>query len=188
MTRLFLDEIIQQQTPVTITGEKAHYLSTVLRCRPDDVIIVTDSTGAAFSGRISAISKKQTTLEIAGPFHQDNESPLAIKLFQGLLKGEKMDLVIQKATELGVTEIVPMITERSQVRETRKLQRWQKIAGEASRQCSRNRIPLIHEPDAFETMIAGHNSGKGIICWEQSEAPFSAALDEFKGEKKIILC
>jgi len=187
MTRLFLDEAVQQQTTVTITGEKAHYLSTVLRCRPEDIIIVTDSAGAAYSARISVATKKQTTIEILGPFNQDNESPLDIILVQGILKGEKMDLVIQKATELGVTEIAPMITERSQIRETRKLQRWQKIAEEASRQSGRNRIPLIHEPEAFETMIASQGFNKGIICWEEEGAPFSAALDEFKGKTKIVL-
>lgn len=188
MTRLFLDKVIQQQTPITITGEKAHYLSTVLRCRPDDIVIVTDSTGTAYSACISAITKKQTTIKITGPLHQDNESPLTIILLQGLLKGEKMDLVIQKSTELGVTKIVPMITERSQIRETRKLQRWQKIAGEASRQCGRNKIPLIHEPETFETAIASQRPDKGIICWEQSGAPFSAALDSCKDRKTIVLC
>jgi 16S rRNA (uracil1498-N3)-methyltransferase len=99
-----------------------------------------------------------------------------------------MDLVIQKATELGVTEIVPVITERSQIRETRKVQRWQKIAGEASRQCGRNRIPLIHEPDAFEAVIASQGIKRGIIFWEEEGAPFSAAVDKCKGEKKIVLC
>jgi 16S rRNA (uracil1498-N3)-methyltransferase len=81
-----------------------------------------------------------------------------------------------------------VITGRSQIRETRKLQRWQKIAEEASRQCGRNKIPLIHEPDAFETMIASQGFSKGIICWETEGAPFSAALDEFKGKTKIVLC
>lgn len=188
MTRLFLDKAIQQQTAVTLTGEKARYLSTVLRCRLDEIIIVTDSTGTAYSARISAITKKQTTLEIIGPFHQDNESPLDIILLQGLLKGEKMDMVIQKATELGVTEIVPMITERSQIRTTRKLQRWQKIAEEASRQSGRSRIPLIHEPEAFETVIISQGLTKGIICWEEEGVPFSAAVDGLKDEDRIVLC
>lgn len=188
MTRLFLDETIQSAKIVNLTGEKAHYLSHVLRCRAHDTLIVTDSSGAAYSAKISAITKKQTSLAIIGPFLQDNESPFDVILLQGLLKGEKMELVIQKATELGVTEIAPMITERSQIRETRKLQRWQKIAEEASRQCGRNKIPLIREPDIFETTIASQGLNKGIICWEKEGASFSAAVDEFKGENKIVLC
>jgi len=188
MIRLFIDGTIQPAKIVHITGEKAHYISTVLRCNIHDTVIVTDSAGFTYSARISAITKKQTTLEITGAFHQDNESPIEIILLQGLLKGEKMDLIIQKATELGVTEIMPVITERSQIRETRKIPRWQKIAGEASRQCGRNRIPLIHEPEAFETVIAFQGFSKGIICWEKEGSPFSTALDELKDRKKIVLC
>jgi len=188
MTRLFLDGTIQPAKSVHVSGEKAHYISTVLRCKIHDILIVTDSTGAAYSARISAITRKEATLAITEPFCQDNEPPIDIILLQGLLKGEKMDLVIQKATELGVTEIVPVITERSQIRETRKVQRWQKIGGEASRQCGRNRIPLIHEPDAFEAVIASQGIKRGIIFWEEEGAPFSAAVDKCKGEKKIVLC
>ncbi len=188
MTRLFLDSIMPQERYINLTGEKAHYLSVVLRCKTHDSLIVTDSSGAAYSAKISVITKKQTTLEIMGLLNQDNESPLDIILLQGLLKGDKMDLVIQKATELGVKEVVPMVTERSQIRETRKLQRWQKIAEEASRQCGRNRIPLIHEPDAFETVIASEGFQKGIICWEKEGTPFSAALELFTGENRLILC
>ncbi|MBI5632734.1 MAG: 16S rRNA (uracil(1498)-N(3))-methyltransferase [Nitrospirae bacterium] len=188
MTRLFLDRSIQKERVIHLTGEKAHYISAVLRCKIHDPLIVTDSTGTAYSAQISAITKKLAAIEILEPFNQDNESPLDIVLVQGLLKGEKMDLVIQKATELGVKEIAPVVTERSQVRETRKLQRWQKIAEEASRQCGRNMIPLIHEPAAYEAALAGQDRGRGIICWEKGQAPFSAAADAFKGEKKIVLC
>jgi 16S rRNA (uracil1498-N3)-methyltransferase len=188
MIRLFLDGTIQPGKSVHVSGEKAHYVSTVLRCKIHDALIVTDSRGAAYSARISAITKKQATLMITAPFCQSNESPLDIILLQGLLKGEKMDLVIQKATELGVSEIVPVITERSQIRDTRKVQRWQKIAGEASRQCGRNRIPLIHEPDAFEAVTASQGIKRGIIFWEEEGAPFSAAMDQVKAEEKIVLC
>ncbi|MBI5849160.1 MAG: 16S rRNA (uracil(1498)-N(3))-methyltransferase [Nitrospirae bacterium] len=189
MTRLFLDEAILAEKIVYITGEKAHYLSAVLRCKAHDNLLVTDRSGSVYAATISAITKKQATLNITGPFNQDNEPPLDIILFQGLLKGEKMDLVIQKSTELGATEIVPMITERSQVRETRKLQRWQKIAVESSRQCGRNRIPLIHEPAAFESVIMADGLPKGIICWEKEGVlPFSSSLEALKGQKQIVLC
>lgn len=188
MTRLFLDTVVQQERVIHLTGEKAHYLSMVLRCKIHDALIVTDSSGKTYSAEISSITRKETTLEIKAPIDHNNESPLDIILAQGLLKGEKMDLVIQKATELGAKEIRPMITERSQIRETRKLQRWQKIAGEASRQCGRNLIPLIHEPEAFETVIASEGFHQGIICWEKEGAPFSAALEPFTGEKRLVLC
>ncbi|MBI5074211.1 MAG: 16S rRNA (uracil(1498)-N(3))-methyltransferase [Nitrospirae bacterium] len=188
MTRLFLDSAVQAQGVIHLTGEKARYLSAVLRCRIHDTLIVTDISGNTYSAEISAITKKQTTLDIMAPLDHDNESPIDIILVQGLLRGEKMDLVIQKATELGAKEIVPMITERSQIRETRKLQRWQKIAEEASRQCGRNMVPLIREPEAFEIVIASDGFHKGIICWEKEGAPFSTALELLSGEKRLVLC
>lgn len=188
MIRLFLDETVQSDAIIRLTGEKAHYLSSVLRCRPHDTLIATDSSGIAYSAKISAITKKLAVLNIITPCHQDNESPLDIILLQGLLKGEKMDLVIQKSTELGVTEIVPVIAERSQLRETRKLQRWQKIAEEASRQCGRNRIPLIHEPAPFETAVITHGLRTGIICWERHGSPLSSVIDLCRREDTVVLC
>lgn len=188
MTRLFLEGNLKQAKTLRLEGEKAHYISKVLRCKIHDILIVTDNSGVAYFARISALTKKETSLEIIGPLCQDNESPLDIILLQGLLKGDKMDLVIQKATELGVAQIIPVITERSQLRETRKLQRWQKLAGEAARQCGRNRIPLIHVPDDFETVSAAQQHLKGLICWEKAGPPFSAALDKLRGERKIVLC
>jgi 16S rRNA (uracil1498-N3)-methyltransferase len=90
-------------------------------------------------------------------------------LIQGLLKGEKMDFVVQKATELGVSAIVPVITERSQLRDTRKHPRWKKIAEEASRQSGRTRIPEISKTYSFKDVfeLPGVISGKGVIFWEQ---------------------
>ncbi len=188
MTRLFLDCSIHAGKVINLGGEKAHYLCTVLRCRPDQIIIVTDATGAAYYARITGITKREATLAIADPFHGDNESSIDIILIQGLLKGEKMDLVIQKATELGVTEIAPAATERSQIRQTRKLQRWHKIATEAARQCGRNRIPLIHEPKAFEAVIAVQGIRKGIIFWEKEGLPLSSAIAGIAGSREIVLC
>ncbi len=188
MIRLFLDTVLQPKKIIHLTGDKAHYVITVLRCRADDIIVVTDSSGNAYTARISALIKKQATLEVVAPLQQDNESPLELILLQGLLKGEKMDLVVQKATELGVTEIMPTITQRSQIRETRKLQRWQKIAEEASRQCGRNRVPLVHEPATFDAVMSSRQFPNGIICWEEEGAPFSSALDALSNVKRIILC
>lgn len=188
MTRLFLEETVHLGQSLFLTGEKAHYLSVVLRCKPNDKILITDRTGTAYSAEITALTKKQVTLNVTGPFSQNNESFLEIVLLQGLLKGEKMDFVIQKAVELGITEIMPVITERSQVRETRRLARWQKIAEEAARQCRRNRVPVIHEPAQMEDVITAQTSGKGIICWEKDGLPFPEALQPFIEEKRIMLC
>ena len=126
-------------------GEKAHYLFSVLRCKTGEQLIVTDEKGCSYTAQILSASKKEVTIDITGDYILNTESNLDIILVQGLLKGEKMDFVIQKTTELGVSAIIPVSTERSQLRETRKQPRWKKIAEEASRQSGRSKIPEIFE-------------------------------------------
>ena len=190
MTKLFLEITLQQNTSISVSGEKAHYLSTVLRRRPGDTIIITDSSGSSFSARIRTSSRNLITFDVGAPILIETESPLEIILIQGLLKGEKMDLVVQKATELGVNKIMPVITERCQVRETRKLSRWQKIAEEASRQCGRSKVPAVSEPDTFAAVIAQGvpAGGSGMIFWEQGGASFSSSLAACKKGRQISLC
>jgi 16S rRNA (uracil1498-N3)-methyltransferase len=189
MHRIFLSRSSLLEHPVVIEGEKAHYLSSVLRCKTGDRIIVTDENGRSYSAQILATSKKIVTVEVGGDYILNTESDLDIVLFQGLLKGEKMDIVIQKATELGVTAVIPVITERSQLRETRKQPRWQKIAEEASRQSGRTRVPEIFLPYSFKDVlnVPGPSSGKGIIFWELGGEKLSAVINKLSHTDKILL-
>jgi 16S rRNA (uracil1498-N3)-methyltransferase len=189
MTRIFLEQAIGEKTLLELTGDKAHYLSTVLRSGPGEAITVTDSSGTAYTARIVSASKKRVALEIQEQCPPAQESPVEITLLQGLLKGEKMDMVIQKACELGVKRILPVITERSQIRETRKLVRWQKIAEEASRQCGRAVITKVLEPLDFASIhVCDEPDTAGIIFWETAENPFSTSLEKCAGRKQVILC
>jgi 16S rRNA (uracil1498-N3)-methyltransferase len=189
MPRIFLLDSEVHPGIVTLTHEKARYLSTVLRCRAGDPLTIKDNKGGTYAAVIIGIGKKEVTVEILERQELDTESPLGITLLQSMLKGEKMDFVIQKATELGVKEIRPVLTERSQVTETRKLPRWRKIAEEASRQSGRNTIPLIHEPADIPSLFAGAGplSAGGIIFWEKKGEALPDALDKFKGVPAISL-
>src|SRR4030065_1326754 len=119
MHRIFLHELSPLKQPVVIRDEKAHYLFSVLRCKTGERLIVTDEKGCSYTAQILTASKKEVTIDITGAYILNTESSLNIILIQGLLKGEKMDLVIQKTTELGVSAIIAAITERTQLRETR---------------------------------------------------------------------
>jgi 16S rRNA (uracil1498-N3)-methyltransferase len=189
MPRIFLLDSEVRPGVITLTHEKARYLSTVLRCKAGDPLTVKDNRGGAYTATIIGIGKKEVKVEILQRLQLNTESPLGISLLQSLLKGEKMDFVIQKATELGVKEIRPVLTERSQVIETRKLPRWRKIAEEASRQCGRDIIPLIHEPVDFSSLFGGVSrpSGDGIIFWEKGGEALSEALTRFSGCSAISL-
>lgn len=166
MPRLFLP-VSHESGFIRVTGGKAHYLTNVLRCKKGDNVEILDGKGRSFQSVIKDISKREITLEIIGIQTYDTESPLNLILLQGLLKGEKMDLVIQKTTELGIKEIFPVITERTQVRETTKVRRWRKIAEDASRQSGRTLIPTVHDPAGIEDFFDSLSSNvKGFIFWE----------------------
>src|SRR5512135_877558 len=178
MTRLFLTGSDLHSRFITIRGDKARYLMTVLRRRAGDPLFIHDDKGNVYSAIITGMTNKEVSAELIEKIDLKTESPLNVTLLQGLLKGEKMDLVIQKATELGVKEIVPVVTERCQVRQTRKLGRWTKIAEEASRQAGRNTVPIIGETVEFKELGAVSRQ-EGIIFWEQGGEEFAEALNRF---------
>jgi len=167
--RIILSKEDLKTERVTISGEKARYLISVLRCNVGDSIQILDGEGSLYKAKISEIENKKISADLVEKVSLNTESPLNLVLIQGILKGEKMDLIIQKATELGVKEIIPAITERSQVRHTRKVERWKKIAEEASRQSGRSEIPVIHEPVEFSSWFTtqGSQSLNGFIFWEE---------------------
>ncbi len=188
MPRIFvLDSEVHPGT-LTLTNEKARYLATVLRCREGDALTVKDNKGGSYAGTIIVVGKKEVTIEIRQRQELDTESPLGITLLQSMLKGEKMDFVIQKATELGVREIRPVITGRSQVPKTRKLPRWRKIAEEAARQSGRDTIPEIIEPEDFHSLFSGKSPVPGgIVFWEKGGEPLPDVLEKFRGASAISL-
>lgn len=187
MPRIIIPNPQIKQNIITIRDEKAFYLTVVLRCIPGDLLEINDGTGNSYSARILSSDRKKVDAEIIGKGSCNTESFLNIRLFQGLLKGEKMDLVIQKTVELGVKEIIPVITERSQVRETRKLLRWQKIAEEASKQSGRSVIPVIHDAIAFDKVFLSvpDLQRKGIVFWEMGGEQLQSVFKTMKDSMDI---
>jgi 16S rRNA (uracil1498-N3)-methyltransferase len=178
MPRIYLPNANSVNNQISITADKARYLASVLRCKAGDELVIFNGAGDCFKTKISKAGKKEVIADVLEKFPCNPESPVNITLVQSLLKGEKMDLVIQKTTELGVREIVPVVTERSQLRETRKTVRWQKIAEEASRQSGRTVIPVVHEPVFFQDIFIG-NDLKGFIFYEEEGVRLSDSVPSF---------
>ena len=189
MPRIYLPALSVTDNRIVLDGEQAHYLFSVLRCKHGDELTIFDGKGNCVLTVIERADKREVIAEVLRHFPCDFESPVHIILVQGLLKGEKMDWVIQKTTELGVREIVPVITERSQVRETRKAARWRKIAEEASRQSGRSVVPEVHEPLEFKEFLRrsefnrpgdaetrGCGDAKGFIFWEDGGVSFNGPV------------
>jgi 16S rRNA (uracil1498-N3)-methyltransferase len=188
MPRIFLPEISPESGRLIVRGEKAHYISSVLRCKKGDRVFISDAEGNTYSAEIIRATQKSVTLDIIHISDVSAESPLQITLLQGLLKGAKMDLVVQKATELGVRRIVPVVTERSQLRATRKLPRWRKIAEESSRVSGRSFIPEVCGSMQFERLVSGADAEpvqNGILFWEEGGKALSGITAGIKNSDTI---
>ncbi|NWD77854.1 16S rRNA (uracil(1498)-N(3))-methyltransferase [Pseudomonas gingeri] len=130
---------------------QAHYIGRVLRMAEGDALQVFDGSGTEFLGTLLEVGKKRVRVQLNESFAGQTESPLHIHLGQGLSRGERMDWAIQKATELGVSEITPIVSERCEVRlkderADKRLAHWRQIAISACEQCGRSTLPVIHPP------------------------------------------
>ncbi len=146
-----------------LDSNQSHYVTNVLRCSEGDIITIFDNRGGYFEARIVRATKKNVHLHVTPLTPPDSESSLHITLCQGILKGYKMDMVVQKSTELGVKNIIPLISDRCQVRKTRKIERWKKIAEESARQCRRLQVTGIEEETPFNDLM-GRITNSNIRC------------------------
>lgn len=133
-----------------IEGGEHRHLSRVVRCRPGDEVWLFDENGSRYRGRIEEVEKERTIIGLVEILPGPAEPRVRIVLGQALLKQRMMDFVVQKATELGVSEIVPVEAERSVARIDGRWElkedRWMRIAREAAKQCRRASIPAIGRP------------------------------------------
>lgn len=140
-----------------ISDNDVKHINKVLRLKKDDEVVINNCSGQEFYGIIYKIDRDQVQINIVGELDSDNESNIDIYLFQGFPKSSKMDLIVQKATELGVKQITPIFTERVVIKnkngEFKKVERWNKIAEEACKQCRRRIIPKVDQPINFDETI-----------------------------------
>lgn len=143
MRRLFYKGLLADT--IQITGADAHHLMHVMRAKPGDEIVVVDDANAVARMKMVAFSEDAVTLELEERLEANTESPIDIVLAQCLLKGDKMDFIVQKAVELGAVGIIPVKSQNCVVRYDAKkaksrVERWQKIANEAAKQCGRTAL------------------------------------------------
>jgi len=148
--RIYSAQVLALGAQVTLEADAAHHLARVLRLPIGSPLILFNGDGNEYRAEIIALDKKNVVVVISNVLTEARESPLAIHLGVAISKGERMDWVIQKATELGVTEISPLQSERVEVRlhgerEEKKLAHWRAVAISACEQCARNRIPVIND-------------------------------------------
>lgn len=166
--RIFTSQIITGDQILALEEAPSHHLSKVLRMQVGRELVLFNGRGGEFSGRIHAINKKQVDVAV-GTFNAENrQSPLELELAIGLSRGERMDWVLQKATELGVTHITPLFTERTEVklageRLDKKLDHWQQILISACEQCQRNLLPELRAPRPLDEWLAGSDAQRIFV-------------------------
>ena len=148
MPRFFIDGTADGRA--YIAGADALHIAKALRMRPGEALTLCDGKGTDFDGVLETVTDRQVTVRISASRPSQAEPTLAVTLYQGLPKGDKMDWIIQKAVELGVTAVVPVATRRSVARlegkADKKQERWQRIAAEAAGQCGRGMLPSVERP------------------------------------------
>lgn len=162
-TRLFTDSNLGPGAEILLSGDAARYLGRVLRLRPDDEVTVFNGDGGEYEATVVSLAKSSVTLRTGNFIDREAESPLSIHLVQGLARGERMDLVVQKATELGVDRITPLMTEYGVVRldgqrAAKRTAHWRAVAASACEQSGRNRLPVIDEPIGFREWLGGNSN------------------------------
>lgn len=158
-TRLYLEGEYDSGSELEIDAERTHYLSRVLRLRVGDTIVVFNGKGAQFSASITALQRSRAVLAVHDALAAATESGFKLHLAQGISRAERMDFVVQKATELGVKRITPLLTEHGVVklaaeRAEKRRQHWRKVATSACEQSGRVRLPLVDAPVRLDTWLA----------------------------------
>lgn len=174
MQKLFVDEINGEN--IYLDGESARHISKSLRMRIGDMLTVTDGNGVDYGCQISAIDRDSVELKICYEKPNTSEPSCRVTIYQGIPKGSKLEDIIQKCVELGVSEIVPTLTIRCISRPdeksaAKKIQRYQKIALEASQQSGRGIVPKISEIKTISQAVENDDSELKIVFYEGGGKP-----------------
>jgi 16S rRNA (uracil1498-N3)-methyltransferase len=156
--RLFVPPDRLRATPIIVTGEEHHHLARVLRAHPGDAITLFDGAGAEIGARVTRVGRDETELAAVaegGSRPAAGSAETSLVLLTAVPRGGRMDFLVQKSVELGVSRIVPVIATRSVARpEPARRARWEKIAREAARQCGRADVPAVDAPAALAFALA----------------------------------
>lgn len=186
--RVYSPQPLSSGQIISLNEAASHYLSRVLRLQTGRELVIFNGEGGEYRGKIQALGKKQVDVALGEFVAEDRESPLHLELGIGISRGERLDWVLQKATELGVTRITPLFTERTEVklgseRLDKKMAHWQQILVSACEQCQRNRLPELSAPQSLANwqnqcsaewrFVLHHRDNQSLA---QASAPQSVAL------------
>jgi len=173
MARFFIAQRDLRENEGLITGQELQHLRRVLRLGPGDQVSLFDETGREHEGVIRSVTEGAARVEILRSYETNGESPLEVTLAVGLTKGDKMDFVVEKTTELGVRTLVPFVSTYTvprldQEKMAKRSRRWRKITLSAAKQCGRSRVPAIRELCDFRELVMQPSEGTlKLLFWER---------------------
>jgi 16S rRNA (uracil1498-N3)-methyltransferase len=158
MSRFYVPKEFVSGAKITITGNEAHHIRDVMRLKVSDKVSCFDGTGKEYTGLIKEVNPKEVIVDIIQTREPKVKDSISVTLIQAIPKKEKMDYIAEKATELGVRRIIPVMTERTVVnwdeeKKARSLDRWNKISRAASKQCNRLDLPEIMPVTTFSEAL-----------------------------------
>jgi 16S rRNA (uracil1498-N3)-methyltransferase len=194
MRRFFVEEIPSPGETLVIKGSEARHIIRVLRMRVGDSLILMDRKGARFQSRIESVRGQEVSVLLEQSIPAPSESPAEIILCQALLKARAMDFVIEKASELGVHQILPFASQRTVVRAdhdqpSTRIRHWREIAVNASKQSNRARPPEVALPCALPALIEQWQDERAlkVILWEDEKSQDLKALLRGSAPLKTIV-
>ncbi len=160
LTRVHVDAPLAAGRVVTLPDSAAIHLARVLRLKPGDPCLLFNGDGNDYAARITVLGKREVRAQIDSSCEVDNESPLAITLVQGIARGDRMDWILQKSTELGVHAFLPTSSERSEVRlegerGDKRVAHWRSVVIAACEQSGRARVPAMSPPQPLQRSLSG---------------------------------
>lgn len=188
MYRFFVDEDQIGDKEIAITGGDVNHIRNVLRMKPGDMVVVSDGREKDYCCRLREVGSQRVIGDILEEKEPRGELPARIFLFQGLPKSDKMELIVQKAVELGVYQVIPMVTGRTVVKldkkkEETKIRRWNGIAESAAKQSQRSMIPRVAEAVSFkEALVRAEDFEVKMIPFENARG-----MEETKRQMERIL-
>jgi 16S rRNA (uracil1498-N3)-methyltransferase len=156
--RIYTDQPLRPGHEVLLPQQAGEHVVRVLRLERGHALILFNGDGREYDARLGTLAKRAVTAEIVATRDTDREAPLELTLVQGIARGEKMDWILQKATELGVARIVPIVTERTEVklgedRAERRLAHWNSVIAGACEQSGRTRLPELEPPQRLDRWL-----------------------------------
>ncbi|MDQ2076568.1 16S rRNA (uracil(1498)-N(3))-methyltransferase [Marinimicrobium sp. ABcell2] len=186
--RIYTEQPLAQGLSLELEEGPSRHIGRVLRMQPGRELTLFNGTGGEFQARVKQVEKRSVTVQVEAYTPDNRESPLSLELAIGLSRGERMDWVLQKATELGVTRIKPLLTERTEVklsgeRLEKKFNHWRQIIISACEQCQRNLVPELAPPQKLEEWLSSNRNALSLVLHHrdsrglpEGQAPESVAL------------